>query len=146
MKMKLKGNILGITEAAGAALLITGALTFFRACDASEGKYMACHWAQNAVVLSGAILLLLSLLRIFIPNRAVKSGVSLGVTVLSAATAFIPAAVINLCMMDTMRCHTVFRPAVIAVSAVIAVIALTDTVLGLRGVAKENGHQQTAAS
>ena len=129
--MKIKGNILGIAEALAAAVLLIGALTFFSACEESEGRFMNCHWAQNAVALSGAVLVFLSLLRVFIPKRDVKAGIAISIFAVAVSVIFIPSTLINLCMMDTMRCHTVFKPAVIAVSSVIVVISGVDAAAGL---------------
>ncbi|MBR1724133.1 MAG: DUF4418 family protein [Ruminococcus sp.] len=129
--MKVKENILGFAEGIVAIVLTVGALTFFKACGEHDGMYMACHWAQNAAALSGLVLILQSLLRIFIPNKAVKTGLSLGIFLLAAAVIFIPGTAISLCMMDTMRCHTIFKPAVIVTASVLTVIAGVDSVLGL---------------
>lgn len=129
--MKLKGNISGFAEFAAAVLLTVGSVTFLRACDSAEGKHMACHWAQNAVTLIGAVLTAQALLRIIIPDRKVKAGLALGIFLLALSAAFIPGTVISLCMMQTMRCHTIFKPAVIVLSSLTAVISGTDAVLGL---------------
>lgn len=128
--MKLKGIILGIAELIAALVLVIGALTFFSACESEGEMHMACHWAQNAVALSGVVISLLSLVRIFIPNRDIKTGLALGIFVTAVSVIFIPNTVISLCMMDTMRCHTIFRPAVTIVASIIIVISGLDTVIG----------------
>lgn len=129
--MKLKGNISGIAEAVLALVLVIGSLTVFRACDSAEGRHMACHWAQNAVTLAGAVLTVQSVIRIFISDRGIKTGLSVGIVLLSAAVIFIPGHVISLCMMETMRCHTVFKPAVIVIASVMTVVSGIDAVTGL---------------
>lgn len=129
--MKIKGNILGIAEGIAALVLLVGSLTFFSACKGSEGKFMTCHWAQNTVSLIAAVLVLQSVLRIFIPDKGVKAGLALSVFLLSIAVIFVPGTLINLCMMDTMECHTVFKPAVIATGAALAVISGADTISGI---------------
>ena len=129
--MKLKGNISGIVEAALALVLVIGSLTVFRACDSEEGRHMACHWAQNAGTLSGAVLTVQSLLRIFIHNKGIKTGLSLRIFTLALSVIFIPGTVINLCMMETMRCHTVFKPAVIVIASVLTVVSGIDAVNGI---------------
>ena len=135
--MKLKGNILGIAELIAALVLIIGALTFFSACESENGMHMACHWAQNAVALSGVVIALLSAVRVFIPNRDIKTGLMLGIFITAVSVIFIPNTVISLCMMDTMRCHTIFKPAVIITASVIAVISGVDTVVGFLRQGKE---------
>ncbi len=126
----MKRLILGIAEAIAALVLTIGAFTFFKACGEHDGKFMACHWAQNAVVLVGIVLTFLALVRIFIPEEKIKTGLAIGVFALSVSVIFIPGTAINLCMMDDMACHTTFKPAVIVVAAVTAVIALADVIAG----------------
>ena len=39
---------------------------------------------------------------------------------------FVPGTLVSLCMMDTMRCHTVMRPFVMIMSAAVSVICVID--------------------
>ena len=111
-------------------MLTIGAFTFLKACGAHDGKFMACHWAQNAVILAGIVLTVLALVRIVFPDEKIKTGLSIGVFALSVSVIFIPGTVIDLCMMESMACRSTFKPAVIVVSAVLAVIALADVIAG----------------
>ena len=129
--MKKINLFLGIAELLVAAALTLGSLFVFNACPGEDGKYMACHWAQNAVVLIGSVLVLALLIRVFIPSRDIKTGITLTSFLLSIAAALIPGVFINLCMMDTMRCHSAFKPSVIAVSAVLAVLTGIDSAVGI---------------
>ncbi len=129
--MKIKNNIFGIAEGLTAILLTIGSLTFFSACKGHDGSFMVCHWAQNAVVVFGIVLILQSLFRIFIPNRAVKTGLSISILLASAAVIFIPGIAIDLCMMDTMHCQSMFKPAVRIVASVLVVVSGFDSALGL---------------
>ncbi len=134
----MKKNILGIAELILAALLTVGSFTFFKACGEHEGKFMACHWAQNAVTLIGIVITLLALLRIILKNSGIKAGLAIGVFASAAAVIFIPNNVISLCMMDTMSCHTTFKPAVIVIASVLAAAAGVDSVLGIIKAGKSN--------
>ena len=134
----MKKNILGIAELILAALLTVGSFTFFKACGEHEGKFMACHWAQNAVTLIGIVITLLALLRIILKNSGIKAGLAIGVFASAAAVIFIPNNVISLCMMDTMSCHTTFKPAVIVIASVLAAAAGVDIVLGIIKAGKSN--------
>ena len=134
----MKKNIFGIAELVLAALLTVGSFTFFKACGEHEGKFMACHWAQNAVTLIGIVITLLALLRIILKNSGIKAGLAIGVFASAAAVIFIPDNVISLCMMDTMSCHTTFKPAVIVIASVLAAAAGVDSVLGIIKAGKSN--------
>ena len=140
--MKKKGLAAGIAELITALILTAGSLTVFGACEAEEGHFMNCHLAQNAVALAGAVLTALSLLRTVLSNGDIRTGLSLGVFALSVSAIFIPKTLINLCMMETMRCHTIFRPAVIITASALAVISGIDAAAGLIRAGKENGDKK----
>ena len=126
----MKRLIIGIAEGIAALVLTIGALTFFKACGEHDGKFMVCHWAQNAVVLAGIVLTALALVRIVFPDDKIKTGISIGIFALSVSVIFLPGTTINLCMMDDMACQSTFKPAVIIIAAVLAVIALADIITG----------------
>ena len=134
----MKKNILGIAELLTALLLTIGSVTFFKACGGNDGKYMACHWAQNTVTLIGIVLSASALLRILLKNTGIKTGLSIGAFLLSVSVIFIPNNVISLCMMDSMRCHSIFEPAVIVIASVLAALSGVDSVLGLIKAGKNN--------
>ena len=135
----MKKNILGIAELILAALLTVGSITFFKACGEHDGKYMACHWAQNAVVLTGIAVTLLALLRILLNNSGIKTGFAIGVFVSAVSVIFIPGHAVSLCMMDTMRCLSTFKPAVIVIASVLAAAAGVDSVIGIIKAGKSDG-------
>ena len=127
----MKKNILGIAEFIAAALLTVGSFTFFKACGGHEGKFMTCHWAQNAVTLIGIVITLLALIRIILKNSGIKAGLAIGVFLTSVSVIFIPNNVISLCMMDSMRCHTTFKPAVIVIASLLAAASGADGIIGI---------------
>lgn len=112
-------------------VLCIGSFTFFSACEVGE-NVMACHWAQNAVTALGVLLSVMAIAALIIPDRKVKAGVELAATLTAVLTALVPKVVINLCMMDTMRCVSVFRPFTILFASITAVAALLSAILNLR--------------
>lgn len=129
--MQIKKILPGILLSLASLVLVIGSLTFFDACESEGEMIMACHWARNAVVTAGIVLLAQSVLSVFIPDDKIKTGLYLGVFLLSIGVIFIPGTAIDLCMMDTMRCHSVFRPAVTIVSIILTVISGLFSVLGI---------------
>lgn len=109
-----------------ALALCLGAATVFKTCGPREdGTWMSCHDADQAVIGIGAALAVLALLRL--PARG-KGKIALDalIAALAAAAAIIPGNIIPLCMMRTMRCHVLFRPAVIVLGALIVAAAGWD--------------------
>lgn len=106
------------------AALCVGVKLIFHACgQTDEGKWMACHWAEQAVAALGGSMTLTAVMLLCMRKSAVKLGLSLALIPQAAAAALIPNTLINLCMMETMRCHTTMKPAVIVISVITAICA-----------------------
>lgn len=129
--MKFKLGISEIVLFVISLVLCIGSFTFFSACPVHE-NIMACHWAQRAVTALGVLIAVLALAALIIPDRRVKAGIELAVTLVSILTALVPHTVIGLCMMSSMRCVSVFRPFTILFASVTAVAALVSAILNLR--------------
>ena len=84
---------------------------------------MACHWAERALLGVGLALTAISLLQLVISNPRVSKGLNLAVLPLAILTALIPGVLIRLCGMLDMRCHTIFKPAVLVFSVGIFFVA-----------------------
>ena len=130
--MKLKRLIPEIILFIFSLLICIGSFSFFSACPVHDDTIMACHWAQNAVTALGALLSVISLASIVIPDRKIKAGLELSATLTAVLTAIIPGIVINVCMMNSMRCVSTFRPFTILFASLAAVAALLSAVLNLK--------------
>lgn len=109
--------------------LCLGVKLVFHACGAKDdGSWMSCHWAEQAVFAASLALTAAGLLRLFLDRKA-KAGAALAMSMLSIAAALVPGIFIRLCMMETMRCHAVMRPAVLILCGLIAAAGIADAVL-----------------
>ena len=129
--MSNKSRLVPLVPAGLSLLLALGVTTFFSACDQRpDGTWMHCHSCQNAVAASGGGLLALFGASSLITNRAARLAVQAVATIGSVIVFFIPGVICPLCMMKTMRCHTVFQPFVRIMSVLVAgtgVAALVNT-------------------
>lgn len=124
-----KPKITDILLLVGSIVLCAGIKLAFHACaPKDDGSWMACHWAEQAVFASAIGMCITAVLRLFLGARE-RAGAALAMSVTAVMTALLPGIFIHLCMMDTMRCHAVMRPAVIILCALIAVIGVVDAVL-----------------
>lgn len=130
--MKLKSLIPEIILLILSLLICIGSFTFFSACPVHGDTVMACHWAQNAVTALGALLSAISLAAVVIPDRKLKAGLELSATLTAILTAVVPGVVINVCMMNSMRCVSTFRPFTILFASLAAVAALFGAILNLK--------------
>ena len=124
-----KINMTDILLLVMSAALCIGVKLVFHACGMKEdGSWMNCHWAEQAVFAVSIGLTVTGCLRIFLDRQA-KAGTALAMSVISGMTALIPGVFVRFCMMDTMRCHAVMRPAVIILCVLIAVTGIADGLL-----------------
>lgn len=131
MEYTKRGNpVTGFIMAGLSVLLFAGVGTFFAPCGVHEdGKFGVCHWAGQAVIACGIVLLALSVIHMIAKSGKSKAYVSVSIAALGIMTAIIPGNFIDLCKMPTMRCLTVMRPSVMIIGLVIAGIAVADAIV-----------------
>ena len=126
--MKKKGILTTISKVVLlvlSALLAFGTTYIFPACGLTdEGSYMTCHWAQVSVAAIGIAMLCISVLALLNRNADVSKGLCFALIPTAVITMVIPNILIPLCMKTDMRCHSIMRPSVIVVSALIIAFAL----------------------
>ena len=130
--MKRKIGALDILLPALCLALALGVAFVFGPCGPKEdGGYMTCRWAGRAVLGLGIAMTALALIRLLLPRRA-RLGADAGLIACAGAAIAMPGTLIHLCMMESMRCRAVTRPAVTVLCAVIAAAALLDAALQIR--------------
>ena len=118
-------------------LFFVGIQTVFAPCEARpDGSWMTCHWAGQALIGIAAALLVIAVMHLVIPRAQVKIGLSLAVIPVSVLAFAVPDHLIDLCMMETMHCHTVMEPAVTVLSLLNVLLAAADIYVYQKG---ENG-------
>ena len=106
---------------------LVGMRTFLLPCaQQADGKWMVCHWAGEALTGVSALLFVLALLHAAIPRAGIKAGLDLAMIPAAVLAFLLPGQMIDLCMMETMRCHTVMQPAARAIAVVTIVLACLD--------------------
>ena len=110
-----------------------GVKLVFHACEAMDSEsIMACHWAEQLIFGVAGVLVLQSILLIATARKGTRLGISLSMIPTALLTTVIPGTLVKLCMMNTMRCQSVMKPAVITMGIVTAICALTNAILEWR--------------
>ncbi|MBR0171492.1 MAG: DUF4418 family protein [Lachnospiraceae bacterium] len=113
-------------------LLTAGIKLVFHACAPKEdGSWMTCHWAEQAVFAIGVAMVIQALALLLYDRQGkhgVKAGISFALAIQGIICAVLPGILINLCMMQDMRCHTLMRPAVIVLCILTAACAIAGCV------------------
>ena len=116
-----KDVIIPLVPAALSALLLAGGVTVFSACEQrADGSWMHCHQCQNMVAGSAVGLIALYGASARVKNKPVRLVLLALAVIASVVVFFIPGGICPLCMMKTMRCHTVFQPFVRIMSVLVA--------------------------
>lgn len=108
-------------------LFLAGILTVFGPCGPTEdGSFMTCHWAGNTVAGLAAVLVVLSLIHLAVSDPKIKTGLSAAAVPVALLAAYTPGGLIHLCMMGSMQCRAVMRPAAILLSVLVIAAAIFD--------------------
>ena len=119
--MAKKDVIIPLVPAALSALLLAGGVTVFSACEQrADGSWMHCHQCQNMVAGSAVGLIALYGASALATKKPVRLVLLALAVIASVVVFFIPGGICPLCMMKTMRCHTVFQPFVRIMSVLVA--------------------------
>lgn len=105
-----------------------------------DGRFMVCHWAGQAVLGVGIVLVVLLLLHLAFKNDGMKLGLDLAVIANAVLLLMIPNRLIHLCMKNHMQCHTVMEPFVLIMGVLMIAAALGDFFFRRRVVKKEAAH------
>lgn len=129
--------LVGIVLTVLSSILLVGILTFAGPCGVhDDGTVSSCYWASRAVLGVGVVLVVISLVRIFERDEGERRGLSFSAVLLGVLVAVLPGVLIDLCMMQTMRCHTVMRPFALVMGVLIAVVGGVDLVRRLLAIAR----------
>lgn len=129
--------LVGIVLTVLSSILLVGILTFAGPCGVhDDGTMSSCYWASRAVLGVGVVLAVISLVRIFERDEGERRGLSFSAALLGVLVAVLPGVLIDLCMMQTMRCHTVMRPFALVMGVLIAVVGGVDLVRRLLAIAR----------
>ena len=121
----MRNKSLAIVSLALALGLSAGVMTVFRACPAKEdGSFMHCHDVQMAVFTIGIALSILALAGLLVKSRILMSGICGLSALLALSAALLPGRIMNMCMMETMRCYTLMKPFVTVMSLLIIISSL----------------------
>lgn len=136
MSGKIKISVLlSVVLFALSLCLAFGVKQVFHACPVSMEKgamIMPCHWAEQAVFATGIVLAVISLLLFVFKKAGEKVAITVSMIPVTVLAMLFPQVIIRICMMPDMHCRTSMRPAVIAVTTVLLIVEVVNTVVCLK--------------
>ena len=131
--MKERFSVLNIITLIVSVIFLAGTLSFLKPCGPQEdGSFMSCHWAGQALAGIAVVLLVMAILLLLLPSAESKTGAALAMVPVGILAAVLPGGLINLCMMETMRCHAVMKPGARCFGIIIEVLAVIRAVMSAR--------------
>ena len=112
------------------AVIAIGSQTFLSPCIHEDGSFGACHWAGQAMLGLGCVLLIQAILIMCV--RSAAKGAYLCALPVCIMGVFTPGTLIDLCHMSTMRCRAVTQPAMIILFSAAFLCGLTGFILNAR--------------
>ena len=100
-------------------IFFAGIQTVFAPCEAIAGV--------------AAVLAAMALLHLIIPRAHIKCGLAIAMIPVSLLVLLLPGHLMDLCMMDQMRCHTVTAPAVTSIALLDIMLAAADIYVYRKG-------------
>ena len=126
----------GILLTALAVLLGAGLLTVAGPCAVLDtDETLSCFWAFRALLGVDAVLLIISLVRIFEQDEGERRGLSFAAALLGVLIAALPGGLIDLCQGASFSCNAAMRPFALVMGAAVALtggIDLARRLLALR--------------
>ena len=131
--MKIKRKIPELVSVLLSLLLFFGSFTVFSACSVTDASHiMPCHWAQVTVTGLGALLTVLFLAALLIPDRKIGGGICISAALVAVLTALVPGTLIRLCTMPQMHCRLVMQPFLVLLASLIAAGSLIAAIIHLK--------------
>ena len=122
-------------------LLIAAApYTFEAVCPVGE-KVMKCHWSARIELFLGIEIAVLAIIQLVINFKGFKSpdfvsginsGISLALAANAAGVILVPSALIGVCKMAMMHCHSVTLPTLTVFGILVLVLSLIDFVISAK--------------
>lgn len=119
-------------------LLTIGVFTFLKPCVHADGDFGTCHWAGQMLAGLGIVMTVQAIIGMFCGKAKMREGISLAMIPVALLAALTPGIIIPLCMMETMRCNVIMKPATMLIAVLIALLSAVDVVMQHRQAGREN--------
>lgn len=118
-------------------LLTIGVFTFLKPCVHADRDFGTCHWAGQMLAGLGIVVVVQAVAGMFCGNAKMREGISLAMLPVALLAALTPGIIIPLCMMETMRCNVIMKPATLLIAVLIALLSAVDVVMQHRQAGRE---------
>ena len=134
---KIKLGVTDILLVIISIVFTAGIRGWFKVCEPMGEGFMSCHWAGETLKAMSITMLVLCIIHVFMPDEKIKIGMDIAFIGVLVFSLMIPGGVINLCMMEDMKCRSLTKPWNMGICIVWIIIILGDILLCIGSLNKE---------
>ena len=136
-KEKCRFSVTDILLIVVSAVFFIGIRSFFAVCPVGGEMIMSCHWAGETLKALSIVLLVLSVIHLFVPDKKIKLGMDIPMCAISLLAVFVPGTVINLCQNADMACRSAAQLWTVILCIILTLAALADIILYASSLSKD---------
>ena len=129
MKEKKRCLIPALVTLVLAVLAVAGVKSFAGPCVHEDGSFGPCHWAGQALFGLSIVIAAESVIVLWRKDAGLRRGLYLAMMLTAMLGILMPGTLISLCVMESMRCRMIMRPAMLVLYALMLVSATTGALL-----------------
>ncbi len=129
MKEKKRCLIPALVTLVLAVLAAAGVKSFAGPCVHEDGSFGPCHWAGQALFGLSIVIAAESVIVLWRKDAGLRRGLYLAMMLTALLGILMPGTLISLCVMESMRCRMIMRPAMLVLYALMLVSATTGALL-----------------
>ena len=129
MKEKKRSLVPALVTLVLAVLAAAGVKSFAGPCVHEDGSFGPCHWAGHALFGLSIVIAAESVIVLWRKDAGLRRGLYLAMMLTAVLGILMPGTLISLCVMESMRCRMIMRPAMLVLYALMLVSATTGALL-----------------
>lgn len=129
MKEKKRCLIPALVTLVLAVLAAAGVKSFAGPCVHEDGSFGPCHWAGQVLFGLSIVIAAESVIVLWRKDAGLRRGLYLAMMLTAMLGILMPGTLISLCVMESMRCRMIMRPAMLVLYALMLVSATTGALL-----------------
>lgn len=129
MKEKKRSLVPALVTLVLAVLAAAGVKSFAGPCVHEDGSFGPCHWAGQALFGLSIVIAAESVIVLWRKDAGLRRGLYLAMMLTAMLGILMPGTLISLCVMESMRCRMIMRPAMLVLYALMFVSATTGALL-----------------
>ena len=144
-KEKLKISVPELVSVLLSFAFLIGIRSWFGVCPVSGEMVMSCHWAGEVLKSISILMVVITLIRLFLPDEKIKMGMNLAFLCVLILTIFLPGGVISLCQDAGMQCRSQTQPWAVILVVALILVTVIDEIIYVSAITKQKHQRKESA-